>query len=42
MVFNPGPAALLETGDLLITVGKENDVLQMAEAISETTMPNGD
>jgi voltage-gated potassium channel len=41
MLFNPGPDALLEAGDLLITVGKRNDVLTMAEAITGTRMPDG-
>jgi len=39
MVFNPGPGSLLEAGDLLITIGKDEDVRKMAKAISQRTMP---
>jgi voltage-gated potassium channel len=34
MVFNPGPEALLESGDVLIVVGKKQDVVKMGVAIS--------
>ncbi len=41
MIFNPGPNALLEAGDLLIAVGKHNDVAAMAAAIARARMPDG-
>lgn len=41
MVFNPGPSSLIEAGDLLITIGKEEDVKRMTRAISEAIMPSG-
>ncbi|MGA7277542.1 MAG: potassium channel protein [Desulfocapsaceae bacterium] len=39
MVFNPGPGERLEAGDVLVSVGKKDDVGRMARAVLETTAP---
>lgn len=34
MLFNPGPDALLESGDIIVAIGKHNDLLRMAEMLA--------
>ena len=34
MIFNPGPDALLEAGDVIVSIGKQEDLVRMAAILS--------
>jgi voltage-gated potassium channel len=34
MLFNPGPDAVLGAGEVVIAIGKQNDLIQMSKAFA--------
>ena len=34
MLFNPGPDALLEAGDVIVAIGKQKDLARMADVMN--------
>ena len=38
MVFNPGPDEVIQTGDILIVVGKDEDILRLKADVQESAI----
>ena len=34
MLFNPGPDAVLEAGDVIVAIGKQEDLVRMADILT--------
>ena len=34
MIFNPGPDAIIEAGDVIVSIGKQEDMARMSEVLS--------